>query len=417
MSSHPQSIAYPQQMAPPSARTIAAAVDQLAFGALCVFTFALSWERGQGPTILPMTGAAMFGLALLSSWISPRKRPLCEVHHWLIAFAMWSSLSVFWTVDWDATLLHVATFVQLVCMAWVVWVLVDTESRLLTLMKVYILGTFVCCYGTFSNLLAGRTYGQLDDLEGPKSSRYMMTGMNPNDVGLVLAPGMAMSLYLLAKGKGNPIVCWLQFVACSTTILLSGSRGSMLASVSVVMLFPLVFRKMPGWQRKFAIVALAGAVAAAAYFVPPDTWQRMLNLGRDMMQGTMTHRTQIWAASTELFRQHPLFGVGSTAHPAAVVKIVARPLVAHNTFLSVLVELGVIGALIFVGLISALFLTARRMHGVKKTLWTLILVGWCIGANGGTWEYRKATWFLFGMVAAHSYVQRRQNLCVESRGF
>ena len=408
------SIGYRNEAAQPSARTIAASLDQIAFFGLCVLAFGLPWERGTGFTILPLVGGATGALAILSSAISPRQKKLWDLHYWLIAFAAWSAMSLLWTVDWDATLTRAATYGQLMVFAWLIWVLASTESRIFRLMQAYLFGTFVCAYGTFMNLLAGRTYGQTADLEGTNSSRYIMTGMNPNDVGLLLAPALAISLYLLARRKGNPLILWIQFVMCITTILLSGSRGGLLASAVALVMFPMVFGALRRWQKLFAAVACAGAIAAAVYFVPPDTWQRLLRVGTDLTQGTMTHRTQIWAGSMELFREHPLLGVGSDAHAAAVVKIVARPLVAHNTFLSVLVELGVAGELIFLGLIACAFEFARRIGSLERTFWTLLLAGWCIGAVGGTWEYRKATWFLFGLLAAHVYVRRRNNLCAES---
>ncbi len=152
------------------------------------------------------------------------------------------------------------------------------------------------------------------------------------------------------------------------------------------------------------------AIGMAIYFVPPDTWQRLFRVGTDLTQGTMTHRTQIWSASMDVFREHPLIGVGADAHPAAVVRILARAMVAHNTFLSVLVELGVIGALLLAGLLAAAFYCAARMRGLERLFWSLVLLTWCIGAFAGTWEYRKATWFLFSMVAAHAYTRTKRRV-------
>jgi len=233
---------------------------------------------------------------------------------------------------------------------------------------------------------------------------------------LMLAVSIPLCLYLVVRRKGSlaRVLCWLQLVLCLTTILLSGSRGAMLAAMVALVMFPLTVFRLPRWQQLLAGVACAGVIVSSAFLVPPETWRRFLKLGSEISEGTMTHRTQIWAASMEVFRDHAFVGVGSGAHEVAVMPIISRPLVAHNTFLSVLVELGVAGELLLLGLLATAFYSALRMRGLERILWILTLAVWCIGANGGTWEYRKATWFLWSLPTAHAYVRRKaksQVLC------
>jgi O-antigen ligase len=274
----------------------------------------------------------------------------------------------------------------------------------------YVLGTYVCAIATINNLLAGRTSGELTDADlAYKSGRYTMEGLNPNDLGLMLALSIPMTLYLLVRRKDSPltqVVCWVQFVLALITIVLSGSRGAMLAASAGLLMFPAAVFRMSKPQKIVAGLMCAAAVAAAVSLVPPDTWGRFLKFGTEVTEGTMTHRTQIWTASLEVFRDHAFVGVGAGAHPAAVVKILARALVTHNTFLSVLVELGVVGELILLGLLAASFHRAARIGGLERILWIVALATWCVGVCGGTWEYRKTTWFLFALLAAHAFTLR-----------
>jgi O-antigen ligase len=84
------------------------------------------------------------------------------------------------------------------------------------------------------------------------------------------------------------------------------------------------------------------------------------------------------------------------------------PYVAHNTFLSVLVELGIVGALLLGGLLVSAFRSALRMPSLERCLWVALLLTWSVGVSSLTWEYRKPTWFLFGILAAHVYARRSE---------
>ena len=97
--------------------------------------------------------------------------------------------------------------------------------------------------------------------------------------------------------------------------------------------------------------------------------------------------------------------------------MVDAPLVAHNTFLSVLVELGVGGALLLAGLLGCLFYCASRMRYMERCLWIILLLTWAIGGSTLTWEYHKPTWLLFALLAAHAYSRRRVERQLEKPAF
>ena len=75
-------------------------------------------------------------------------------------------------------------------------------------------------------------------------------------------------------------------------------------------------------------------------------------------------------------------------------------LVAHNTFISVLVEEGLIGFVLFVLILAGLWQGASTLRTPEKRLWMIVLLVWTVGVMELTWEYRKPTWLLFGLLAA-----------------
>ena len=413
MSSQSSNLVYPGVWAPPSSSAAGAALDRIAHGTLCAFVFALPWGEGNniGPFV-PWLGLVVFGITLLRTVVLGQARRLCELHYWMLAFAAWSSASIIWTLDLDSTAARVGTYSELLLLVWVIWELAANEARVVRLLQCYVFGTCVTAIGTISNAIAGHTFGQLDNMVGPTGDRYMMSGMDPNAAGSLLVPSIPMTFYLLARRNGSPatkLLYCLQLVLCVTTIFLSGSRGAILAAAPTLLMFPLFVVRLPGRQRVLAVVATAGIVVCGAFLVPSKTWQRIFQLGTEVTAGTMTHRTQIWKASVDVFRDHPFVGVGASAHPAAVVKILDRSLVAHNTFLSVLVELGVVGELLFLGLLGAAFYCALQMPRLERALWILALGVWCIDAGSVTSEHEKFTWFLLSLPAAHAYARRNTN--------
>ncbi len=401
---------------PASAAGLRTTLDRLSYVALCLFVFVIPWgENREMPGGIPLgslAGLAAFAVAALRTGVARKVRKLSPLHYLMLAVAAWSALSIFWTVDWNATVTRAGTYAQLLVAIWMIWELVVVETRVLGFLQAYVLGALVASVDTIYNYMQGHSAAQLAAVEGEVSwetYRYSIAGVNENDLGLMLALSVPMIFYLLVSRR-NPfvkLIAWIQLVAGVTAILLTASRGSLLAVIVGATMFPLVLFRLPRYQRLFSAAAFAGLLACGAYFVPQSSWSRILELGSEFSEGTLTHRTQIWAAGLEGFRERPFLGTGSGAYAATVVKAIDRPLVAHNTFLSTLVELGVVGALLLLALLVSMLYCALRLKYLERCLWITLLLTWAVGASGLTWEYRKPTWILFGLAAAHVYLRRK----------
>jgi O-antigen ligase len=264
---------------------------------------------------------------------------------------------------------------------------------------------------TIYNFASGATAARLEASRGVErweEGRYSIMGVNENDLGLMLAVSLPLIIYLVTRVKSNVMrtFLWIQLVACIAAILLTGSRGALFSALVASAMLPLSFRFLPAPQKIAATLACAGAAACAILFVPAETSGRLMQFSTELAQGTLTHRTLIWSAGLAAFREHPFLGIGSGAYAAAVLRVVNVPYVAHNTFLSVLVELGVVGALLLLGLVASLYYTAFRMRGLERRLWVTVLLTWTVGVMALAWEYRKPTWVMFGLLLAHAYSRR-----------
>jgi O-antigen ligase len=360
------------------------------------------------------TGSLAFGIAILRTAVIRRARKPIPLHYWMLAFAAWAALSLLWTVDRDSTIARVGTYVQLLAAVWLVWELAVTETRVRGLLLVYVLSSLVASCSALYNFLTGQTAAQIASAYGITkwdNGRFSIAGVNENDLGLMLALSIPVVFYLLVTWKGPlaKLLCWIQLVTGITAILLTASRGSAIAAMAGLLMFPLTISRLPRRQRLVSVLAFAALLVCGIFLVPQVEWTRILALGREVSEGTMTHRTLLWSAGLEAFRDHSFLGVGAGAYGASILKIVDVPYVAHNTFLSVLVELGVAGALLLLGLLTSIFYCALRMRYVERCLWITLLATWVVGVSALTWEYRKPTWLLFGLVAAHAYSRQVAN--------
>lgn len=411
--------AQPVGLTTSSSAGIGTALDRIGYIVLCAFVFDLPWgeyvPQLAGLVLGTWIGLLAIGVMALRMAVTSRRRILSPLHYWMLSLVAWSALSIFWTLDWNSTVTRVGTYLQVLAMVWLIWELAVTEGRVVGLLQAYVFGALVASIGTIYNFMAGRTAAQLaSTIPGRvvwETYRYSFAYLNEDDLGLMLALSIPMVFYLLVSRKGSlvKLLCWLQLAAGVAAILLSGSRSALVAGIAGFAMFPVTVFRLPRWQRVVALTAIACLLACSLYLVPQSSWARILQFAQEISGGTLTHRTVIWAAGLEAFRDHALLGVGAGAYGPTILRVVDVPYVAHNTFLSVLVELGVVGALLLSALLASIFYCANRMPYLERCLWITLLLTWTVGVSALTWEYRRATWFLFGLLAAHVYSRRQEN--------
>jgi O-antigen ligase len=115
----------------------------------------------------------------------------------------------------------------------------------------------------------------------------------------------------------------------------------------------------------------------------------------------------LWRGVLGVFAEHPLIGVGSGA-------IDAFPdvgAVAHNTFLSVLAELGIVGFILFLAVLMVVVHEALSQPTRRSVAWLTVLAVWIIGVSTLSWEFRKPTWLLMGLLVVSAHLQNRGDSC------
>lgn len=387
------------------------ALDALAFASLTCVVFAIPVEDlfplVAGRTVSQWLGLLAAATALLRTLSTGRLRIPLPLHVLLLLFILWSALSSLWSLSPASSLSLVATYLQLLLLVWLVWDLCPSAGRVAVLLQAYVLASLVSsaeiCWNAATGRDASVLYSEIYGLAGSPADRYTAGGFNLNDIGLLLALGLPMSVYLLSRPQHAllRVLSWLHLVLTPLAVLLTASRGAAIALLVALYAIPLA---LPFWSpvRRVlcGLLAVAGSLVAA-YTIPPGVWSRLLETTDQFRRWDLSERASIWSAAFEVFTAHPFAGVGAAAFPDAVAPAIGSAQVAHNTFLSVLTELGVVGF----GLLALILLywgfAALRLASLEKRLWLTVLATWCAGVCSLTWEYRKSTWLVLALAAAH----------------
>jgi hypothetical protein len=310
----------------------------------------------------------------------------------IMFFAMMAS-TFYWTLDSDATLTSIRTYMQIMIGVWLVWELAADPESVRKLSVAYMMGAYVSIVNTMREF-AMNAGGSVNPQE-----RFNADGWDQNDLAVVLALGILISR-CAARGASWPVrlLAFAYIPLALITVALTGSRGgSIVATIAVL---ALIFQ----WKGRISPkLAALGILALATYvgltYVPDSTLDRVLTMTSDF--DDMNSRVPIWRAAITVVPSHLLLGAGAGSFPIAS----GTGTVAHNTFLSVMIEEGFVGIALLLTIVGLLFQSLRRGRSTTSSLWMAILVCWCVGVSSLTWEQTRLTWIIFALVAAQEQAE------------
>lgn len=354
----------------------------------------------EGVVILPglVTLTKLLGFILTGFWLLTAlhtgyiRRPH-PFHVVMLMFVLWNALTIYWTFDTNRTVERVETYGQLFLLSLIVWDLYLTRRSLRAGMQAYVLGAYVTTSYVIRDFLTREAM----------NGRYG-TGRDFNEVSLILAIGIPLAWYLAISSETrgrNPLrVANMLYVPIAYFgILLSASRGGLLASIPGLLFVVMSMTNLKRFQRVFVFVLLIASALLIQSIVPEQSIARLSETSSSISEGDLTGRGEIWKQGFETFLEHPLVGVGSGAFREAI-DLGKAP---HNVFLSILVDTGVIGFLLFVTLLLIAYRQAWIQPKLESRLWLSTLLMLTIGIISINWEHRKPTWLLltFVIVSAH----------------
>jgi O-antigen ligase len=356
-------------------------VTSIAYVGLWIFVFAVPWDRLfvlPGVNIITkLTGGMALGLTMFAIVLSGRVRRwrLFQISAFL--FVVWVGVGV-WLLQGNSIANKFYTFVQLFLVVWMIWELAPNPQRLRGLLTAFVLGSFVPAIGTI--LLYVRVGGEL--------RRFSAGGADANS--------LAMAWYLALTTR-RPLARWMYRAYVPFGLLataLTGSRGGMLAWIVALSIIPLTMVLTPG--RLAAAIGLLGLSAALVVaYVPDKVVQRLGSTGTSIENADFGGRFRLWKAGVHAFTRKPMMGYGVGAFRFAIAPEVGADVnVAHNSFLSVLVEEGIIGLALYCTMLWSVFYSILRLPRLERRFALVVLATLMTALLPLTWEDQKQAWFV-----------------------
>jgi probable O-glycosylation ligase (exosortase A-associated) len=260
----------------------------------------------------------------------------------------------------------------------------------------------VSLYGLYQFLSAPPVMGVLN--------RIVSTREDPNNLALTLVSVIPLTVALVTIEKRRMLkaIAALTGIVVFFTVPLTLSRGGFLALIAIVVL---VVAKMK--RKKFALLILVLMIGLSLFILPATVWERAGTVGISSMEASARMRMQLLKGGLEMFSDHPFLGVGIgnfIAHSFQYSGLVP-PQYAHNMFLHVAAETGILGFLLFVAILYSSWRILRRVQsstvGDRTSLYfqlaqglEISLLGFCVAAFFLSQHFNKMLWIIIGLTAS-----------------
>jgi O-antigen ligase len=264
-----------------------------------------------------------------------------------------------------------------------------------------------------------------------ESDRLAGTLGDSNALAAVLVAGVVLALALAYELKRKPLIR-ISLIAIAALCLLCNfltlSRGGLIA-LGVAMVAAIVF----GGRWRAAAVGLSALVATSAFvffsfLATPDQTSRVTSFGGG------SGRTDLWTVGWRMVEAHPVSGIGvGNFQPESIHYLIAPGAlhrtdlilntqhVAHNTYLQVLSEVGVVALVPFLGILGfslwSLLAAARRFRDRGEEGMEMIARATLVGLTGilaadffVSGQFSKQLWLLLGLGPALLAMSGRKSL-------
>lgn len=186
---------------------------------------------------------------------------------------------------------------------------------------------------------------------------------NPNELAIVMVTALPISIYMLGAVRDK--LARLFFLML-TLILIGGNLVTLARTGLIVLIIVLLVIAAFERRRKWGRLLILAFVLGLPVLIPRGFWFRFAATGFLRGEFSTLLRTGAMRAGIRMFTENPVTGIGFGAYLGKSTQYgdIVSPLVAHNMFLHVLAESGLLG---FGAMVFLILCTFRNMRLAEKT--------------------------------------------------
>jgi putative inorganic carbon (HCO3(-)) transporter len=395
---------------------------------LCAFTFLSFLELLLVTEDKSFSFLKVAGFLLMLSWLAhistrrDRSESFVSEHPQftfiLVLFLAWAVLSASWAEVPGRALDTSSRYFQNMILFLIVYTAVRERKHATWVAWAWLAGA---TFATVPAMLNPPTYE--DDL----TVRISGTIGDPNELAALLVAGTVFAgvLAVITKEAALRVAAGAAVVLFLAGIIYTVSRGGLVAlGVALIAACLLAGR----WRGRTIVVTALGVVTVIIYFASfagLDARDRVTTV-----EGG-SGRTDIWKVGWRMVEDEPIHGIGSGNFPISSIHyllqpgvierdefIISTPKVAHNTYLQILAELGIVGLALFgtiIGFAISCAVKGARWFGRHgDTQMELVARGMVVALVGVlaadffiSEQFGKQLWLLLGLGPALYGVARR----------
>ena len=296
-----------------------------------------------------------------------------------IAFVAYCAFTYFWSITPDQSLSRVTTLAVLIS---TFWLLTGDIGDLQKAVPV----AFV----------AGALLAALFVLTASASidGRRTANG-NANDVALALMVALGCSVWLAVETRGTSRILGVGAIPVLLAgTVATGSRSAVLSGAAMVLVVAVWLLARRQFRKALAMLTVIATawitlVALPRAMVPV----RLLSIDTALSEGSFSGREVLWRVI--VVHGLDLWGLGAGSTPAYLANAIGSAHVAHNVILGILLELGVVGLLIFAGVVICAIRDGRRSPFSHLLVFLAPIL--LIGSVTLSLEARRTFWFVIAL--------------------
>jgi O-antigen ligase len=405
---------------------VAVVLHNLTYG-MCVMAMLASLDGvpslSNGAVSAPKAAGLLLGISWLATLGPRRDEQLSDARPFfayiLILFLGWHAITLGWAEDRSLGVASLTRYAPDLLLFPIAYAAIRTERHLRWMVVAMAAAALISA--TLS------VVGPADPTAANFERASGLAG-GANELAAALVVGIALCI-VLALTVRSPL--WrLVLIAgtgvCVLGLFLSLSRGGLVALGAALVVSVLVGGR---WRGRMLAGALIVSVMCVGYFgavASLPARERVLEVGGG------TGRTDLWTVGSRMVEDKPVIGVGAGNFQVASIHyllepgvitsdefIITTPKVAHNTFLEVLAEAGVIGLVLFLAIVGAslwwMLSAARKFSRLDDPATELVVRGLVVATSGylvaGLFisaNYSKLLWLLLALGPACYAVARRR---------